>query len=1182
MAEKIEILLQNGRAFFHGKYPRDLVDDCISAKVEGAQFSPQFKKKQWDGYTRFLSRTSNSFPIGLTTHVKTVLEEAGYEVDVWNNELAAVEDALDPGVAANVWDGFDMVTEAGEVVFRDYQIEAGKAYLSGKSDTPYRSILHMGTGCHAKGQGIMLYSGRVVSVEDVQEGDLLMGMDSRPRKVLRLIRGKGQMYKITPSKGASFVVNEDHVLSLRKTAQDPCSSAPSRRGGSVVDVSVKTYLSWSAKQKHLYKLFRVPVDMEDTALPVDPYLLGILLGDGHIGKSSINLTSADKEVSDYFVSAVKNLGNTVRVQAQPNNASTVFHVLGRGTNGLRDKLRSLGLLGTTSSTKFIPPEYKNASFENRKAILAGLIDTDGHYSNGGYDYVSKSEALATDVAFIARSLGLAAYVTQCEKRCQTGGGGVYYRVSISGDCSIVPCRIKRKKAAKRIQKKDVLVTGFTLEKLGVDYFYGFTLDGDGRYLLDDFTVTHNSGKTYVAAGIAYSLNQYGEVRTLFLVHGKELVQQTYRAFIKVFEPEVVGICMGDVWNPSLITIASVDTIYSRLKAEDDEVLDLLASIVFIIADECHRASSKSWALIIDKANAPFRLGLSGTPMKRQDERDLRLLATTGPVVYHLETSTLQEGGYVSLADLTTVIITQPEMRSLPWQDAFRSLIVSNTNRTRIIADLAIKRAREGKTVLILAGNSVQFAKNIHARISAIHASCAVVTGVTKAEETNKAFDALRDKKLDILVTTLLADEGVDVPAVNVLMLVGGGKCLSPDTPVLLHTGERIEAQHVEVGMELMGPDSLPRKVLSTISEEDLMYKIVPVKGNPFTCTKDHILTLVESVSGKVHDISVEEYLALGARGKDYKLVRSECIHFPRVSSPLVEPYFLGLWFGDGTKQLLKNSRVSLTTMDSEIIDYCEALSRSYGLHLTKLNTTKKGKASEYSLSNKDNTNRFGSRKMGHNKLLTDLRYCIGDTERIPDSVKYGSERVRLEFLAGFMDTDGHLHHGFFEISQKRKDYADDISFIARSLGFMTTEHVKIVRGTSYYRVNICGDVSRIPCRLPRKQAGRRKTKKNPLRCGFSVVPVGLGAFSGFTLDRDGRFLLGDFTITHNSYVKAIQRVGRGLRKKEDGTSLEVIEFLDLTNKFLEKHAQARLDYYTEANIFQNGIVIEDISYVFSV
>ena len=144
-------------------------------------------------------------------------------------------------------------------------------------------------------------------------------------------------------------------------------------------------------------------------------------------------------------------------------------------------------------------------------------------------------------------------------------------------------------------------------------------------------------------------------------------------------------------------------------------------------------------------------------------------------MYHLETHTLQDGGYISLADLTTVVITQPEMKSLPWQDAFRSLIVANHDRTAIIADLAVRRAREGKTVLILAGNSVQFAHNIYNAILLRHGSCSVITGVTKTEETNQAFSDLRDKKLDILVTTLLADEGVDVPAVNVLMLVGGGK-----------------------------------------------------------------------------------------------------------------------------------------------------------------------------------------------------------------------------------------------------------------------------------------------------------------------------------------------------------------------------------------------------------------------
>jgi superfamily II DNA or RNA helicase len=88
----------------------------------------------------------------------------------------------------------------------------------------------------------------------------------------------------------------------------------------------------------------------------------------------------------------------------------------------------------------------------------------------------------------------------------------------------------------------------------------------------------------------------------------------------------------------------------------------------------------------------------------------------------------------------------------------------------------------GKTVLILAGNSVKFAHNIAETINVElnnldddKIGCSVITGTTPVDEVRAAFAELRDKKLDILVTTLLADEGVDVPAINVLMIAGGGK-----------------------------------------------------------------------------------------------------------------------------------------------------------------------------------------------------------------------------------------------------------------------------------------------------------------------------------------------------------------------------------------------------------------------
>src|SRR5690606_38401949 len=114
-------------------------------------------------------------------------------------------------------------------------------------------------------------------------------------------------------------------------------------------------------------------------------------------------------------------------------------------------------------------------------------------------FAQKNKKLAEQLCFIARSVGLAAYIKRCKKGCQTGAIGTYYRVFISGDCAIIPTRLPKKVSAIRKQKKDVLKTGFKVELLPEDEFYGFRLDKDNLYLMADFTVTHNTGKTVTAA-----------------------------------------------------------------------------------------------------------------------------------------------------------------------------------------------------------------------------------------------------------------------------------------------------------------------------------------------------------------------------------------------------------------------------------------------------------------------------------------------------------------------------------------------------------------------------------------------------------------------------------------------------------------------------------------------------------
>lgn len=411
-----------------------------------------------------------------------------------------INDALKAGAESN--QGYDFLADFEkryEVINRD-TITTGwdkiDDIINGGAGRKELGVVIAPTGCHAKGTPIMLHDGRIIPVEKVEQGDILMGPGGSGRLVECLIRGNEVMYEISPTKGDKFTVNENHILSLKRT-NDGTSLA-----GSIVNISVKDYLKKSDTFKHIHKIYRTSVKEfsgPNKEMADDPYFIGLMLGDGSMTKNGISFTTADKVLAEEVKKQADRYGMSIRENDKKNNRAKMYSFtnFGNYNNLLRDNLEHWGIFGKKSRNKFVPHEYKTSSFQNRLEILAGLIDTDGSLNNGCYDYISKSKNLSDDVAFIARSVGLAAYVKKCEKSCQRGFTGTYWRVTISGDISIIPCRLERKKANKRKQIKDVLVTGFKLEKVEKDDYYGFQVSGDNLYLMGDFTVTHNCGKSMV-------------------------------------------------------------------------------------------------------------------------------------------------------------------------------------------------------------------------------------------------------------------------------------------------------------------------------------------------------------------------------------------------------------------------------------------------------------------------------------------------------------------------------------------------------------------------------------------------------------------------------------------------------------------------------------------------------------
>lgn len=354
-------------------------------------------------------------------------------------------------------------------------------------------------GCLSKGTGILMFDGTIKNVEDVLPGEQVMGWDSTPRNVLELCRGTDEMYRITPVKGDQITVNKRHILTLKCTGYN--NNNPK---GEIIDISVEEFLKMSKTFQKRYKWFRTAVDFPDEKVDFDPYAIGLWLGDGT--SATTEITTVDKEIVDYIKQYFGE--NGYEITKKGKEPSIIYRI--RSKEGTKYQNKFLNYLRDNDmiNNKHIPHQYKVNSREKRLALLAGLLDSDGWYDvrSNVFEITQKRERLLDDIVFVARSLGFSSYKKECTKVCtNTGSVGTYYRCYISGNgIEDIPTKLQRKQAVSRKQIKDNLVTGFTLENIGEDSYYGFTLDGDHRFLLYDFSVTHNTGKTTLIASLLYA------------------------------------------------------------------------------------------------------------------------------------------------------------------------------------------------------------------------------------------------------------------------------------------------------------------------------------------------------------------------------------------------------------------------------------------------------------------------------------------------------------------------------------------------------------------------------------------------------------------------------------------------------------------------------------------------------
>jgi hypothetical protein len=377
---------------------------------------------------------------------------------------------------------------------------------------------------------VLVWKGGFKLAKDIITGDFLVGDDSKPRKVLSTCTGTEMMYEVQQKNGENYTVNEPHILSLKvsqhknwswyekkqqyilgwfdreeqrfmKASFGPsfgvkeeafkkmCEYRDKIPDDDIVDITVKDYLKLNKTIQRLLKGFKTGVDYSEQKIDIDPYILGAWLGDG--GSTGRGFHNIDDECLSYFQSGMNEIGcDTIQID-------DVSHRISGHKRGDNQFLRLLDKYNLRQN-KHIPTEYLHNSRDVRLAVLAGLLDTDGYLTHDKccYEIIQKKEKLSLDIAYLARSLGFFVSYKKVQKSCMYKGEkktGTYFKCVLSGDgLHEIPVLTPRKKANVRKINKSAMMTNITIKQVGVGEYCGFTIDGNRRFLLHDFTVTHNT------------------------------------------------------------------------------------------------------------------------------------------------------------------------------------------------------------------------------------------------------------------------------------------------------------------------------------------------------------------------------------------------------------------------------------------------------------------------------------------------------------------------------------------------------------------------------------------------------------------------------------------------------------------------------------------------------------------
>jgi hypothetical protein len=566
----------------------------------------------------------NYATVDLVGAIVTRLAKAGFKLDTDPAITAAVqawearaqqETAAAEGRAAEI----DALLRARGLALFPFQAQ-GVSWLAPRD----RAILgdDMGLGkAQPVGSPVLCPTGWR-KIGDLSIGDMVIGSDGSPCTVTGVYpQGSKPAYRAIFSDGSSAECCMEHLWYVQTALQR-------KRGhhGQVLPLAViaDSLVDGAGNRQHFIPIVD-PVEFSPAGrLPIDPYALGVLLGDGGFSGNSCLLTNGDQNVIARVGERLASLDVTM-----VHTDRTSWRVCGRGAgvqNQVISVLRELGLWGCMSVGKFIPEKFMLSSIEDRSELLRGLMDTDGSPRAGArtIEYSTSSERLAVDVKFLCESLGMSVrvssripkYTYKGEKR----DGSRSWRLNVNPG-SIVPFWRPGKLAkwAGGAEHKYKPTRSFvSVEPIGERECVCISVSAANKlYVTSDFVVTHNTiqalaalpeGARAVVVGPAVAkgvwereCKRWRPDLTPVVLSGRGSFRWPSAGELVITNYDVLADAPMDAKDRAELNakatkapIESAAKIFAKIAA-DDVVLELHVSVpagLCVIADEAHAVKGK--------------------------------------------------------------------------------------------------------------------------------------------------------------------------------------------------------------------------------------------------------------------------------------------------------------------------------------------------------------------------------------------------------------------------------------------------------------------------------------------------------------------------------------------------------------------------------------------------------------